>query len=200
MKYFFIILLLSLLPFGLRAQLPEKAEDISPLLIGEEVPALVLRTAAGEPVNTDSLFRGKQTILLFYRGGWCPYCNLHLSEVGKNEKALLDLGYQIVAVSPDAPASLQATAREQELPFTLLSDSKGDFMKAFGIAFQAPDKYEGVLARGSEGQNTNSIPVASLFIIDENRKILFEYINPDYTTRISQKLLLSVAQALSKKE
>jgi peroxiredoxin len=197
---YFCVFLLGFFSLSLQAQLPEKAEDIAPLLIGEQIPNRVLRTATGAAVSTDSLFEGKRSILIFYRGGWCPYCSLHLSEVGKNEEALLDLGYQIVAVSPDAPAALQATASKQELPYALLSDSQGEFMEALGIAFQAPEKHESILAKGSEGQNTHSIPVASLFIIDETRTILFEYINPDYKTRISSNLLMAVAQALSRKD
>lgn len=197
MKYFFVIALLGC-TLSLHAQeLPASPKDISPLLIGETVPDIYLVTDKGDSVSTHALFAGRKTILLFYRGGWCPFCNRHLSEVGQMESQLLALGYQIVAVSPDSPEALQkGRERNKELTYQLLSDSQGVFARAMGIAFQAPERYGKLLSDYSAGVNTTFLPVPALFLIDGNNEINFEFINPDYKKRISGELLLAVATAL----
>lgn len=90
---------------------PERAEDISPLLIGERIPAMILTDAAGKSVQMEKLFSEKPTILIFYRGGWCPYCNQQLSGLQEIEKEIIGLGYQIIAVSTDKPENLKPVSK-----------------------------------------------------------------------------------------
>ena len=140
----------------------------------------------------------KRTILVFYRGGWCPYCNLHLAALGEAEKELLDLGYQIVAISPDAPKNLKVTEEKDKVNYLLLSDSNGELAKAMGIAFQAPDKYKPIITKGSDGVNSNFLPVPSVFIVNLDGEIEFEHVTPDYKHRISNDLLVAAAKSLKK--
>lgn len=177
-------------------QLPEKAEDISPLLAGEIFPDLQVTALNGESVSTQQIFSEKSTVLVFYRGGWCPYCNTHLSELGKNEAEILNLGYQIVAISPDAAEGLQKTTAKAEINYRLFSDASGDLAKSAGIAFQAPEKYGKMLSESSGGKNEGFLPVPSVFVLNTSGEILFEYINPNYKKRLSGDLLLAVLKAL----
>ena len=180
-----------------QSNLPSSANDISPLLIGENVPNLSLKDTNGKSVNISDLISSKKTILVFYRGGWCPYCNTHLSALAETESQLIAQGYQIVAISPDSPKSLMETKTKEKLNYTLLSDSDGEFAKAFGIAFQAPENYGKYLKKRSENLNTDLyIPVPSLFILNQSGTIIFEYISPDYKQRITNDLLLSVVKSL----
>ena len=177
--------------------LPKSANDVSPLLIGENVPGLILKSTDGKSVNVADVIKSKKTILVFYRGGWCPYCNAHLSALGEAETQLISEGYQIIAISPDSPKSLMETQTKEKLNYTLLSDSDGAFAKAFGIAFQAPEGYGKYLKKSSEDRNTELyIPVPSLFVLNETGTIVFEYISPDYKHRITNDLLLSVIKSL----
>ena len=114
-----------------QSNLPSSANDISPLLIGENVPNLSLKDTNGKSVNISDLISSKKTILVFYRGGWCPYCNTHLSALAETESQLIAQGYQIVAISPDSPKSLMETQTKEKLNYSLLSDSDGEFAKAF---------------------------------------------------------------------
>lgn len=180
-----------------QTSLPKSANDISPLLIGEDVPSLSLKSSDGKPVSTTDIIKSKKTILVFYRGGWCPYCNAHLSALAEAESQLIAQGYQIIAISPDSPKSLMETQTKEKLNYTLLSDSNGAFAKAFGIAFQAPEGYGKYLKKSSEDLNTELyIPVPSLFVVNESGTIVFEYISPDYKHRITNDLLLSVTKSL----
>ncbi len=74
----------------------EQAADVRPLLIGEKIPDVTLFDAEGSPVNILEMAAKKPTVLLFYRGGWCPFCNAQLSQLQKIEQDLLELGYQLV--------------------------------------------------------------------------------------------------------
>lgn len=194
-------LLISILAAGFAvlsasAQVPEKAEDISPLLIGENIPDVTLKATDGSTQQLHNIFGQKPTVLLFYRGGWCPFCNAHLSEIQEVQSEVLKSGYQIVAVSPDSPENLQATDEKQNLAYSLYSDAGGELIKAMGIAFKAPEKYAGMLSEKSDGLNEGFLPVPAVFVVDTSGKIKFEYINPDYKTRLSAKLLLSVLENL----
>ena len=175
-------------------ELPKEATDITPLLIGEKVPNTSLKTIDGKSVSFFETLDKKKTILVFYRGGWCPYCNQHLSALAEAEPELIKLGYKIIAISPDSVKSLQETKSKDKVNYTLLSDSESVFSKAFGIAFEAPKNYEKYLSKGSDNVNSSIIPVPSVFILDKEGTILFEYIAPDYKHRLSNELLMAVAK------
>ncbi len=198
------VLCIALLAFGLLVQaqneLPKSATDIAPLLIGEKIPNLILKSAEDKEFNLKDLFKQKRTILVFYRGGWCPYCNLHLSALAEAEKELLELGYQIVAISPDSPKNLKVTEEKDKVNYLLLSDSKGELAKAVGIAFKAPLLYGPVLSKGSDGVNKNALPVPSVFIVNMDGEIDFEHITPDYKHRISNELLIAAAKSLNQQK
>ncbi|MEO8534785.1 MAG: peroxiredoxin-like family protein [Flavobacterium sp.] len=172
------------------------ATDIAPLLIGEKIPNSVLKTSDNKDVKLSDLVSKKKTVLVFYRGGWCPYCNLHLSALAEAEKQILDLGYQVIAVSPDSPENLKITEEKDKVKYTLLSDSKGELIKEFGIAFEAPENYKSVINVHSNGMNTSFLPVPSVFVVNTDGSILFEYVSPDFKHRITAELLVSVLKNL----
>ncbi len=179
------------------AQLPQKPEDISPLLVGESMPEMFLANADAKRTELKQLFKEKPTVLVFYRGGWCPFCSQHLSALGEASDEIIKMGYQIIAISPDQPSLLKQTGEKGKLSYQLLSDSSGLFSQAVGIAFQAPDNYIKTIEQVSGGSNKTSLPVPALFILDKQGAILFEHINPNYKSRISLKLLLAVLQGLN---
>ncbi|TAH18576.1 MAG: AhpC/TSA family protein [Cytophagales bacterium] len=175
---------------------PEKPEDISPLLVGETIPKTILMDITGKPFDLNALLAQQQTILIFYRGGWCPFCIKHLAEIQKIENQLSQAGWQVVAVSPDSPENLKNTAEKQGLSLKLLSDADMQFAKNLGIAFKGT--YGKMLVEKSGGKNTEQLlPVPAVFMIDKNSMIRFEHINPDFKDRIPTTLLLSVAKTLS---
>ena len=193
LKLLFFVLLFSSYA---QAQLADKAENVSPLLIGETMPDMPLANTDGKTMQTSTVFQEKPTIAIFYRGGWCPYCNVHLAEIGKVEPEILKMGYQIIAISPDSPASLKSTIAKHELKYQLFSDSNGSLTKAVGIAFKAPERAVQYIEKGSEGVNKEMLPVPSIFVLDKKGMILFEYISPTFTKRMSSQLLLAVLKNL----
>jgi len=178
------------------AQVASSPTDIAPLLIGEQLPDVELRSADNAKVNLLSVVSEKPTVLLFYRGGWCPYCNTHLMAIQEIEKNILDEGYQILAISPDSPENIKITGAEKDINYQLLSDADGTLIKSMGITFEAPERYSKRLFSKSDGLNDGFLPVPSVFIADQSGKIVFEYINPDYKTRLSGDLLMAVLENL----
>ncbi len=197
MKKIILNLLITAFTFlQINAQVPTKPEDISPLLIGEKIPTTTINNLDGTETTTDAILN-KKTVMVFYRGGWCPYCNKQLSGLQEIEKQIKDLGYNIVAVSPDAPDGLNKTVSKDKLSYTLVSDQNASLIKAVGIAFAGPQKYKDMLLKSSGGKNVDGIlPVPTVYILNAKQEIQFIYSNPNYTTRLSGSLLLAVLKAL----
>jgi len=187
------------------SEVPLSAELVRPLLPGARVPSLTLSTFDKKDFETTVELAKKPTILIFYRGGWCPFCNLHFGQLQKVESDLKALGFQIVAISPDIPEGLNKTAVKEKLGYTLLSDSSMSLAKAFGIAFKVDDptieKYKGygINLESASGQNHHLLPVPSVFIIGQDLRVDFSYVNPDYKIRLSPEVLLAAAQAYIKR-
>lgn len=178
---------------------PKQSTDISPLLIGEKIPAVKVPAADGRLYDLNAAVSQKPTILIFYRGGWCPFCNRELADIQSIQTNLVKLGYQIIAISTDSPRNLSKSAEKNQLTYTLLSDADLAVSKQFGLAFEAPVAYSKTLETGSDGKNVNKLlPVPSVFILDKKGVIQFEYINPDYRQRISPELMIAVAETLIK--
>ena len=193
------ILLLSLLLIGCSNQqsIPLVAEDISPILIGETLPNGNFQNVEGESVQLKAILEEKPTILVFYRGGWCPYCNVQLSGLVKIEEDILELGYQIVAISPDDYKNLQSTIENNSTKYKLLSDPNGEFIQEIGIAFKTSSSLkEYIIGKGQKGETSSVMPAPTVMIVDKKGVIKFEYINPNYKERISGEMLLSVLKTL----
>lgn len=177
----------------------EKAEDISPLLIGEIIPKTMLQDVEGNTILLENVIKEKPTVLVFYRGGWCPYCNLQLSSLGIIEKEIIELGYQIVAISPDDYQNLKSTVAKDSINYKLYSDKEGKFIKEIGIAFRTPLIIKGyVTTKKHEGKMSDLLPVPTVMIVNQKGVIQFEYINPNYKERLSSEMLLEVLKTLKK--
>jgi peroxiredoxin len=198
MKHLFITLLITGITSNLFSQSAIATEPtaISPLLVGEKIPNISLADVSGKKISLHELAAQKQTVIVFYRGGWCPYCNLHLSELQTIESDIIKAGYQIIAISPDSPESLQNSMSKNKLSYLLLSDNHTEASRGFGLAFQAPEHYAEMLSKASGDQNKNVLPVPAVFIVNTAGEILFEHINPDYKKRLNGSMLLAVLKEL----
>lgn len=162
-------------------------------------PGLMLHTSQGMPFDLSEAVRQKPAVLIFYRGGWCPYCNAHLAQLQTIEPQLVKAGYQILAISPDRPAKLAEAAGKHDYRYTLLSDSRMEAAKAFGLAFEVDaatlEKYKsyGIHLEEASGQTHHLLPVPAVFIVGTNGIIRFAYSNPDYKVRLEPEEILRAA-------
>lgn len=186
-----------------RDTIAESAQDVTPLLNGMIAPHTTLQTPAGAPVSLKAVLMNKPTLILFYRGGWCPYCNRQLAELKNIEASLTDLGYQILAISPQSPEQLKSQMLESEFAAQLYADASLETLRAFGIAFyldeetqQRYQEYGIALTQDRTGKSV--LPAPALFFLNTEGMIEFSYVNPDFKVRPSAELVLAVARVLSK--
>ncbi len=183
-------------------QVPASADDIMPLAVGDALPVTLLLDADGNPFDLASAVSVKPTILIFYRGGWCPFCNMQMGQLARIEGQLQEMGYQIFAISPDKPEMLKKSMDKWKAKYTLLSDSKMDAAIALGIAYKVSDATVARYSRTkmnldlNSGQDHHLLPVPAAYVIGRDGMIKFEYINPNYKVRIDPDELLRVAREL----
>lgn len=180
------------------------ANEICPLLVNSSIPSLTLKKPDGTSFDLNAALKAKPTILIFYRGGWCPYCNLQLGQLQKIEPQLLQMGYQLVAISPDRPEKLSQSLEKHKLTYELVSDSTLTAARAFGLAFQVDEKtiqmYKGfgMDLEDASGQKHHALPVPAVFVVNTAGIIQFEYLNPNYKVRMNPEVLLAAAKAYLK--
>jgi peroxiredoxin len=201
------LILLSSLCLPLRAaEFATSAESIRLPPAGIAAPDAALRELDGTPTHLSKVLGGKPTVLVFYRGGWCPYCNLQLSELRTLLPDLAGKGFQLVALSPDAPDQLAATLEKTDLGYRLVSDAQGEAMRALGIGFvvdaetRAQYLAYGIDLAGASGADHGALPVPSVFVIDAKGILQFVYANPDYRTRVPERLVRAAVDAVAAQE
>ena len=180
------------------SEVPQRAEDAKPLKTGVKAPEVNLTSTDGKSTALKQILGGKPSIVVFYRGGWCPFCNVQLADLGKNETQIKAKGYQLVAVSPDMASELKKSTDKNKLTYKLYSDSSAEAIKAFGVAFRVDDEtfnlyknnYKLDLEKVAGGQTHHLLPVPSVFVIDAKGVIKYVYSNPDYRVRLKGEDLL----------
>ncbi len=184
------------------AALASSAKEVQPLGVGASVPAAQVKTIDNTAVSLASLVADKPTLLVFYRGSWCPYCNTHLAALAEIEPKLLQLGFQIIAVTPDSLAGLKTMTEKNHLNYRLFSDEAMEAASAFGVAFRMDEKTmkayaaHGVTLATVPGEpDARWLPVPAVFVISRSGVIKFVHTNPDYKARLSPEDVIAAAQA-----
>lgn len=182
------------------AAVPMTAEEVRPLPEGSSAPAFVVRKPDGADWRFDPGLLRSPVMLIFYRGGWCPYCNAHLAALREAETELKQMGFEVLFLSADRPEKLYASLKEPAPGYTLLSDSRMQAARAFGIAFRVDDatvrRYleHGIDLEAASGETHHELPVPAVFLVDQRGVIRFVHVNPDYKVRISATELLAAAR------
>lgn len=179
----------------------DTADDISPLLIGQFIPQVTVKTEFGGDIELMALIEKRPTVIIFYRGGWCPYCSRQMAGLVEVEQRILDLGYQILAISPDSPTRLTAQRSSQDFEITHLSDMSLAATVGFGLAYYVDDDMVETIRGqlGAEvvtlaGESKVVLPVPAAYIIDTTGLVKFAYVNPNFQQRINPNLLYQAAR------
>lgn len=186
---------------GGREAIHASADLVQPLLPGMQAAGFVVRDAQAQAFEFKAGEQDKPIVLTFYRGGWCPYCNLHLAELRLAEKQLREMGFNVWFISIDKPELLLASLDDPDLGYTIYSDSSLAATRAYGVAFKMDDKMVeryvnwGIDLEKVSGETHHVLPVPSTFIIGTDGIISFAYSNPGYETRLHPDVLLAAATA-----
>ncbi len=171
--------------------------------VGDTAPAGTLTSGAGEPVEFSSLWADGPVVVTFYRGGWCPYCNLQLKALQRSLTAIEGAGAKVVAIAPEMAEKAVETTTKNGLEFTVLTDQDNQLAKRFGIVFTLPNAIRPIykerigLAKYN-GNNNDELPLAATYLIDAEGKIRWAYLNADYKKRAEPADIVEAVKALDK--
>lgn len=185
------------------------AGEIQPLRAGQDAPRFTVENVDGRAVHFDPRDMQRPAIVITFRGGWCPYCNMHLSELRHVLPEISNMDIDVMFLSGDRAGLLYLSLDEETrrdvdgLGYKLYSDANASAAVAFGIAFRASDRT--IQRRREKGQDIDGssmdlhtvLPVPSVFAIDTNGVIRFAYSNADYKVRLPANELLQVAEDIA---
>jgi peroxiredoxin len=172
------------------------------LKAGDKAPEFTLNDPDGKPVSSRDLLVRGPLVISFYRGVWCPYCNLELQALQETLPEIASRGASLIAVSPQTAPNSRKSQRQNKLDFPILSDTKSDVANAFGIRFALPDDLIGVYKEFKNDLPAFNddpawvLPMPARYVIGQNGIIAYAEVNPDYTQRPDPSELLPVLDRL----
>jgi len=169
------------------------------LKVGDHAPAILLENAKGATIDVGTLLKKGPVIVTFYRGGWCPYCNLELKAYQEILPEIVAAGASLVAISPEKPDDTVSTAEKNALTFEVLSDVGQKVGRAFGLVYEFTEElkhaYHGfnldIPARNG-APNEWALPVSATYVIDSDGSIVYAYMDVDYRDRADPRDVLAV--------
>lgn len=156
--------------------------------IGDKAPNFTLTNALGKPVTLEEYLKKGKVVLTWYRGGWCPYCNLTLHQLQAELPNFKASGANLIALTPELPDKSISTAEKNNLEFEVLSDIGNKVAKEYGIVFKLTDEVakmynKGFDLNGYNGDTSNELPLAAVYIINQNGAIEYAFLDADYRNR-----------------
>lgn len=167
---------------------------------GDVAPSFSLSDAEGNIVNSADLLKRGPLVLSFYRGVWCPYCNMELQALEAAKPEFDKYGASLVAISPQTAPNSRKSVRQNELSFAILSDVKGKVGEAFGLRFHLPDYLVELYKQLKNDLPTFNddpswtLPMPARYVIGQDGVILYSEVNPDYTRRPEPEDMIPVLQ------
>ncbi|MFI0139458.1 peroxiredoxin-like family protein [Streptomyces luteogriseus] len=183
-------------------ELADSGQADRALTVGDKAPRFSLPSATGQALTLDDLLTEGPVVLTFYRGAWCPYCNIALRSLQQHHEAITARGARLVAISPQIPDESITLAEKHALTFDVLSDIGSDTAKQYGLAFDLPDDLAAVYDKlGFDLQRVNdghprTLPLPATYVIDRDGTIRWAFVDTDYTTRAEPADILAALDAL----
>lgn len=171
------------------------------LKVGAKAPEFTLPDAKGESVALATLLSKGPVVVTWYRGAWCPYCNIQLREYQKAMPELTALGANLVAISPQTPDNSLTTQQKNELSFNVLSDKANAVAKQYGIAYTLPPEiaasFKGKLDLAKfNGDESNELPLSATYIIGTDGVIRYAFVDADYRNRAEPADIIAALRTL----
>ncbi len=156
--------------------------------VGDRAPDFTLPNADGDDARLSDLLADGPVVIVWYRGGWCPYCNLTLEAYHKALPEIEALGATLVAISPELPDRAVATMNQNDLDFLVLSDVGNRVAGEYGVVFTLTPQVHEIYNRAfgfdaHNGETTGELPLATTYVIDRDGVIRYAFLDPDYTKR-----------------
>ena len=182
----------------LRASFPQE-RALGP---GDPAPAFTLPNPQGQMVSLDEILRTGPAVVTFYRGGWCPYCNIQLRAYQAVLPEISALGARLVAISPQLPDGSLSTAELNALTFDVLSDAANEVAHRFGLVWKLPEELRAALRSndkalpGINGDDSWALPVPATYVIARDGRVALAAIEVDYRKRLDPDAILAALRGL----
>jgi len=182
------------------AAVPDDPHNVTPIEANTPAPKFVAKEVDGRVFRFDPASLRQPTLIIFYRGGWCPYCNAQMQDLHTVVPQIVAMGYQVLFLSTDQPRLLYSSLKEK-VDYHLLSDSSMDAAHAFGVAFHVDAatlvkmKAYSIDLEATQGTTRHELPVPSVFIVDRSGVVRFRHYDPDYTVRLDAAHVLAAARS-----
>ncbi|ALS78526.1 peroxiredoxin-like family protein [Planococcus kocurii] len=168
----------------------EASNEGKGLRTGEQAPNFNLPNAAGETVELYEQLKKGPVVLTFYRGNWCPYCNMELRAYQQIIGEIHDQGAELIAISPQTPDQSMSIQEKHDLEYLVVSDEGNNVANQFNLVYQLPEylvelyKAIGLDVAKHNGDDTWTLPVSATYIIQTDGTIAYEYTKSDYKDRV----------------
>lgn len=169
---------------------------------GDRIPDFALPDVSGRIVTSAELLRRSGLLLLsFYRGDWCPYCNLELKALAARQTDIVAAGATLVAISPQTPDASLTTSEKHRLQFPVLSDAGNKVARKFGLVFRIDESlmpiYQafGIDLMAHNGDDSFELPVPATYLVDRDGGVLEAFVNTDYRARLEPDTALTWIRA-----
>jgi peroxiredoxin len=164
--------------------------------VGATLPEFTLTDALGKAVSIKTLLVNGPILINFYRGEWCPFCNIQLSSLQKHLAEFEAKGITLVAITPELPTETLTTTEKQNLKFTVLSDIGNKYARKLGIVWKMPDTLRPVFKTMDKelikrnGDDSFELPIPASLLVDRKGIVRKTFIDPDFTQRLETKTAL----------
>lgn len=182
------------------ARIVEKAKQV-----GDEAPDFTLKNAAGEEVKLSEELKKGPVVLTWYRGGWCPYCNITLAALQEELPAIKEAGATLIALTPELPDKALTTTEKNKLEFEVLTDLNHKVATRYDLMFKLTPDVENLYNQmfdlkeyNGKDAGADQLPLAATYIIGQDRKIKWAFLHHDYHKRAEPKDIVRFLQKLEK--
>ncbi|MBF2036418.1 MAG: AhpC/TSA family protein [Leptolyngbyaceae cyanobacterium T60_A2020_046] len=198
------------MPDDVKAQMAAAAEALAnsgilaqSLKAGDTIPEVTLPDATEQWVSLPTLLKTGPLVISFYRGGWCPYCNLELRALQRLLPEIQAQGATLVAISPETPDNSLSTTEKHDLAFPVLSDERNRVAKAFGLVFTVPEALRpiydafGIDIPAYNGDDSFELPLPATYVVATDGTIVHAFVNTDYQQRQDPEGIVAALKQLA---
>ncbi|MCL4117863.1 UNVERIFIED_CONTAM: hypothetical protein GTU68_005053 [Idotea baltica] len=181
----------------------KEIKETNSIKLGERAPNFELPDLQNKQISLKSLLHTGPLVVTFYRGSWCPYCNLALRALQASLKDIRALGADLIAISPEKPDNSLTNDEKEALDFTVLSDQNSAVATKYGIAWTVPDfivehmrNDRNLNLEFINNSSANVLPIPATFVLNTKGVVVWRYIDIDYRTRAEPSDILNALENL----
>lgn len=172
------------------------------LNVGDIAPDFTLSNVQNQPVSLYNELANGPVILVWYRGGWCPYCNITLHYLQEKLPEFKKAGATLIALTPELPDNSLSTTEKNNLAFNVLSDLGNKVGKEFGVVFELTAEISSIYEasfglNNTNGDDSNELPLAATYVIDTDKTIKYAFLDADHKKRADPEEILKTLKVIN---